>query len=273
MYKENNNIPIGLSNFVGVKYDVKPVSRSGYDRKDELGPLKKLCERASINLKTVKTPIYDVDEETKLVYISKDQDKIEEAIKAEHKGDRNRIGSLLGYPSCCIDKFQEKLGKKDLLKELWKQKGETSYLMNTLYNFSGRKIPEKDSIKKHFASSTFYLPHQPCSLDCKKSLKMAKEIRNGLKKDFPEQEGSIRKKLQGTFLYFDDLNFATFTGRKTESGIAYDEVLTELSNIEDEKIMRAIDEGDNIIEDEGLHIRRGNDSILNQEDGTTIFFE
>lgn len=272
------DIHFSPSDFLGVKYGIKPVSRRGLHEEIDLNHLKQICAAYSIEVEITENKIYKSQEEELYAYIGRDKEKIKSAIRAERNDDRLEAGSLLGYPECCVESFVGSISSEteNLVGNTWKDAEEASYLMNSLYNFSARGDVEKVSTEQFFQRmqflSLFYLPHHPCSLNCSRSLEMARKMKEKMQEDFPEFEKRLRNSLSGSFMIIDDMNFAAFRGEKEGSELHYDRVETDYTHIEDADILDALKNGDRVVEAGGLEIYRNGRIIESTEGGTIIQF-
>lgn len=105
-------------------------------------------------------------------YISKTKKQTEKAKRYEDIGNHKEFGKILGYPDCCIKSFK------------------TKSLENKKYGFVFRVLKETReeppySFYNNFISQYFgfsLLSHFPCSLNCKKSTRLAEKYFRALKK-------------------------------------------------------------------------------------------
>lgn len=108
----------------------------------------------------------EVNKENNLYfYVSRELNKIKELKNSEINGNPVENGKLLGYPKCCIEKYdlrikEGKISDLKIINDLIDKKEERAYFpFYTNCNSYGRTL----------------IPHFPCSYDCQESIKMAKE--------------------------------------------------------------------------------------------------
>ncbi|MFB6216338.1 MAG: hypothetical protein ABEJ72_05150 [Candidatus Aenigmatarchaeota archaeon] len=97
--------------------------------------------------------------------------------------------------------------------------------------------------------------------------------REKMDEDFPSHREKIDEALTGPFLLLDDMNFASFNGRKESNKIKYDSTKTNLTRIKDKDLMDALEKGDKVVEKEGVDIYQEGELIESTEKGTIIQFQ
>ena len=184
---------------------IKPVIRHGF-YEHELPKIENFCSEN--NLFLVKSPykvvIVDAadgnysnkgikvsldDEKTGMifVYISKDEKKAILANVHETEGNHKELGILLGYPPCCAEFFAK--------HEPEESKDKNDYINPILENSEGFEFPFYNNIFIRDFDITL-LNHFPCSLLCEKSLELAKNHLNIIKKYDLSLAGYFAEKLK-----------------------------------------------------------------------------
>lgn len=145
------------------------------------------------------------------IFISKSKEQIKEAHKfgwypliirnrviKKAVIDNLRFGKILGYPDCCIKffAFHNREGLCQPYETLKNTKGELSYYCNN--------IPMDFNL--------FLIHHHPCSFNCKKTIKLAKEVENAIEEE-PEYAGKIKEFLKKPLLVFGEKNSFVFDGQ------------------------------------------------------------
>jgi hypothetical protein len=89
------------------------------------------------------------------------------------------VGEFLGYPKCCVDNFySEECGK-------------------TIFPYRDFVIQTRK--RNNLDSNLFYLLHAPCDIDCRETLKFAKEIRRVLEANDIEAANYLRNDRKNSF--------------------------------------------------------------------------
>lgn len=168
--------------------NIKPVVRQGF-YKNELKAIKKFCKTNNLSIKISPYKIILINTKENysnkgikinkndprlgmfFVYISKNKQKAIKARDYEAENDHKKLGSLLGYPNCCIDFFikhnkQEYKKDYDYKNPILKNSNDFNYLTNIF------KRNKDITLLNHF----------PCSLNCKNSIRLAKKHLDIIKK-------------------------------------------------------------------------------------------
>jgi len=175
-FLEKHNLYLTKSDFKVIKLDKGPYSNKG----------------EKVSLKDKRIGKY-------LVYISKNKSDVKKAKKYESDNDHNKLGTILGYPSCCI-KFFEKNNKKQ-------EKRFNDYLLTSLNQSKGYIFPFQNNIAaRHFDLAL--LSHFPCNLHCKKSEKQAEERLKIIEKYSTQYEAILHKMLKQSIIYTE--NYGVF---------------------------------------------------------------
>ncbi|MEM4662743.1 MAG: hypothetical protein QXM75_01850 [Candidatus Diapherotrites archaeon] len=230
--------------FFGVVYDLKPVSRSGVSEEDR-NYLKMLAKKWGLELKIKRIRPYRKKESVLLAYISKSKKDIDRAAKAEENDDRLKVGELFGYPPCCTNFFIKTLAQKvpcsrpnckydyNLVEKILQNSKKLNFLLNSIYNFSGKGDSSLISKDENFARicnyNLFMIPHQPCSFDCKDSIKFGKKMQKILVRELPGFCKSVESFLKKPVIVWNDHEFCTLEGNKIGDAIKYSLLINELS--------------------------------------------
>ncbi len=242
---------IDIQSFLLLKAGLKPVIRIGCANYSEsnLRELKQLLKGDGIQVllgefkgsfynQKIKEPIY-------ILYFSLSLDLVRQAYEAEKTGDRQILGRLLGYPSCCVKNFIEKAGQENygfIIYALLKSHTRPSLYCNFIFNFDSKLDNEKEKIYQktrdiwrrtaHF----FLIKHTPCSFNCQESIKLGEKTLKLLKKETPKLGQEIEKVLQKPVLYFDDFRWLVFDGTVKGNQLEYSRVLSYQSLFPKEKL-------------------------------------
>ena len=131
------------------------------------------AKEGSYSNKGIKVHPDDEREGMLFVYISKDERKAILANAHETEGNHRELGTLLGYPQCCIDFFTQ--------HEPEERKANNDYVKPILNNSEGFEFPFQNNIFIRDFDITL-LNHFPCSLNCQNSLELAKKHLDVLRK-------------------------------------------------------------------------------------------
>jgi hypothetical protein len=149
------------------------------------------------------------------VFVSRDPAVLDAAASCEwqEKGDvRPRaIGELLGYPRCCVDAFVSTPPPRPN-REL---------AARAVAAAAGRSLPRLNAIDQavfHFIS------HNPCSLACEPSRRMADAVATIVHRDHPAFARAIDEALAAHRLVVRDDVQVSVAGEVTAAGIAVDRV-------------------------------------------------
>ena len=101
--------------------------------------------------------------------ISRNKKYCEEFKRAHQKGDDQTLGSLLGYPKCCVKFFIQNWYKS--YDPIWEMALNTSsQKINNLVTITDY-YPEVNVLMRYFGIRA--VPHLPCSFKCKESKRLA----------------------------------------------------------------------------------------------------
>lgn len=157
-----------------------------------------------------------------LVYISRSEDKAEQAKEAEKENDHKRLGRLLGYPECCIEFFDKEFPAESRKKN--------DYVLASLKNSKGFVFPFYNNIAaRQFDLSL--ISHFPCSLDCKSSISIAKRNLSIIKKHSAELSRVVEGMLKSAVLYTEDEGiFLLREFRLEDDKIFYNKIMSNANN-------------------------------------------
>ena len=167
-------------------HDAKKVVRQGF-YEEELSGVEHFCEKHDLSLVKSKFKVLLADEQAYsnkgiripgtdkrpgmyFVYISKDEKEAWLASYYELMSNDRDLGSILGYPSCCVDFFCKRFTENNPNLQFIPS--------NAFTNLTKR---EQDCV---------IISHFPCSSDCEESIALAKkyvEILSKVDKDRTEE--------------------------------------------------------------------------------------
>jgi len=211
------------------------------------------CQKAGLRIN-----YYEAAGEYKLI-ISKKKFELQ---KGEEIRDQNK-NNWFSYPKCCIEKYRNE--------------GQRNYLINGLKKFFEKKEIFNFKMNPFLANTPFHLfVHQPCSLECEKTLKYSQQLLNIIKQKNNELYNYIVLLNKTPAFYTDILGIGIlFQGKKELNKIFYKNFYFEkqgsiaqskYNTKEDlsylKEIMQSIQQGDNLIlKNNKLTIKKGNNNI------------
>lgn len=250
------------ADFLAVTRGIKPVSRIGAVPMG-LQKIIESCKKHGIKYKKVDQAVYSSSEKISLIYISRSEKLIQQAAEAERKGNREKVGELFGYPECCTDFFIKNLfseKRKDnegyLIQSIFKNSSKPfPYYTNTIFNDSSKGNTNLIRSETFFQAlgryCLYFIPHHPCSFNCKKSINIGKDIRKIFLQEIPEYCKSLDYWLKKPAIVFDDNHFCAFEGEKKDKTLCYTKIIPELSFLKSEE-KELISAGNKIIEENGV---------------------
>ena len=225
---------ISRQEYLAVKNGIKPVMRHGIERKS-LHELKKYFEKEKMEVVVKNLDFKRTHSDIQTVlYISRSRDAAKKTCQAESENSYIEFGKLLGYPECCVLKFEiETASIADektsfVLNTFSQTKGKPSFYANNILNFQSRLnftnklslyMENLDMFKKYY--KYFLISHVPCSYKCKKSIEIGKKILKIIEKEDPRFAKRIVYNIKRIFLVIDDLNFVSFNGKVKGNSINY----------------------------------------------------
>ncbi len=174
--------------------------------------------------KSIKIPKDDQRKGYFFVYLSRGSP--ETAKKAEAENDHIKLGLELGYPECCCGFFAKNFSEKN-----------TDLTLAILKNSEGFEFPYYTNIAaRHFDISL--LGHFPCSFNCKKSVEMAKNNLEIIKKHSIELASIFERTLKNGVLYTEsngifilrDIKKIKDVNNKNSIEMQFNDVLTTTAN-------------------------------------------
>ena len=210
-YCQSNSIGLSvLSEFFLFFANKKEIIRLSLNKGD-FNQTKIICEKHNLEYKYTSFATYNYgngwtslvennssnqinDTDTIVIVIGKSSKILIEYINAESQFDYIRAGELLGYPSCCIKAYKD----IEILKENWFQ----YYLSD-----NRKKYPLwANRINTIFGGGSFIGEMFPCSLHCKKAIKLGKEAANTMNASGLVKLTEIIKSHCKAPLYLDENN-------------------------------------------------------------------
>lgn len=213
---------------------IKPVTRKELDR-DRTGEkeLREFGRRFGLEVEVRELGRKGPSGEPDFVYISNSASEIEEAHRAEKKKNDQFLGRLLGYPSCCVERYKEDYTQHSVenerVRSIYSASEEFYPYNNVIYTFETRLTYsiDSDEMEKFMEVEglNLYLNcHLPCSFGCDQSRKNAEELMDVLEEEEPELASRLKEVLSRPVLFLDDFRWMTFEGESGEDGIRYESV-------------------------------------------------
>lgn len=125
-------------------------------------------------------------------YIAKDKRTAEKTRLAEKDGGIEELGIALGYPQCCIDFFAK--NRNDEIKN------ENDYIIPSLNNTKSNSHSFHLNVFARYFDFCL-VSHAPHSLDCEKSLELAKKTMSFLAKIEPQLGFTYQQFMSGVALH------------------------------------------------------------------------
>jgi len=228
-----------------VMEDAKPCSRI-MAHEDELGKILDFFRQNEVNAsisnfkvlkqntqssfysdKSIKIPKDDARKGYFMLYLSKNNP--DKAKEAEVDNEHIRLGLELGYPKCCCEFFSNNFNENS-----------ADLTLKILKNSKGFEFPFCTNIAaRHFDINL--LSHFPCSFNCEKSINIAKNNLEIIKKHSIELADIFEKALKNGILYSEANGIFILKGIKKTSNIsninnksnielAFNEILTTTTN-------------------------------------------
>jgi len=251
-----------LSEFLAVIAGKKPVLIAGFH--SESG--KELIKSNFPNLTLFCGEIIIGNKQKNLCVISRNKSFAKQAIECLYS-DNKKMGQLLGYPKCCIEKYLQVFNTSEIstnsptiTHQSYRNAKKCNFLTNNLFNFSSRIDCKKEQSKlysqyrglnnKEFFISSWnnlqFISHIPCSYDCKKSIKIGEEIDSLLKKYAPDIEKIIRYTLSKPILFFDLFKLVVFDGHLKGDILYYNKIIPPYFPLEN-LLMKKIKNGNKVV--------------------------
>ncbi|MCX6737235.1 MAG: hypothetical protein NTX26_00625 [Candidatus Parcubacteria bacterium] len=210
-----------------------------------------------------------------------------------HTNRSNLMGELLGYPKCCVTKWQNYVRADQnqnaplVVYQTCKATSKFSPFTNNLLNFSAR-VGTKDTkdfircgpLNRHLAIPFhFYqfISHVPCRYDCPESIKMGKEIDSLMREYAPGMEKVIKYTLSKPVLFFDLFKLVIFDGY-IKTGVLHYKKIIPPNFLVSKSMLEKLKVGNNlIVNDKQIKILK-DDIVLfiykkkNEADGLILDF-
>lgn len=239
----------------GLMYDYKKIISTGI-QESHLKNLKKTFAKYSLKF-TILDPQFDFCRQSLTYLISKKTIYLEKAKKAYEQNRFDIVGYYLGYPRCCIDFYYRQRDDsggfifKNFIKNIYANSDRLFWKLNNILNFDGRLKITRDKNYFNYEFMSFIkrvgfislISHNPCSYDCRKSLKIAE-----LNYKYSLLHHNYNYRLNFTILkkpilYINDFHFVIFEGYSKENYIQYNKVLLCLDQ---SKLKNSLFKGDQI---------------------------
>jgi len=212
---------------------------------------KYLCQKYKLNMIVYE---YDFPKLAVVLIGRYNKRKLEKAKRADLVHDMRTMGSLLGYPDCCVSFLKGNYSddKSLPLCTLFSdRKDKLSFLSNYLYNFDTRVSSGKmDNIRlltenKYSYWRIYIIPHVPCSFFCGKTLGLAKDIWSAMEKEFPLTAKMIKDILSKPIVFWDDFEFIAVSGIVGKNTVDYTKVYN-VNNLMNKEWIKNINKGDKL---------------------------
>lgn len=211
--------------FWSVVEGLKPVARKGFEENiketEAFSEFKEISERENLQIQIREMESKGPKASEKFIYLSNSAEKIDRAYNTEVNGNVEDFGKVLGYPDCCIEKFEEMQNEKkevNRIKYIYENSEEFFFENNNLFSFPTRinyeiNEEQREVFYKIDLLNYFLIFHIPCSYDCKKSRNFGKKVLKILKEREGEFGKRVEKILRRPILFFDDFNWIVFKGK------------------------------------------------------------
>lgn len=165
--------------------------------------------------KSIKIPKNAVQKGYFLVYLSKNSGTAEKAKLMEEANNHFELGSLLGYPKCCCDFFEENFNEKN-----------ADLTLKTLRNSNGCEFPFCTNVAaRHF--DVALLSHFPHSFECAPSIETARNNLKIINRHSKELAALFSGILKGVVVYTGEEGiFLLRKYKKIGNEIIYGDMLT-----------------------------------------------
>jgi MoaA/NifB/PqqE/SkfB family radical SAM enzyme len=144
---------------------------------------------------------------------------------AMHDKVCKRIGSLLGFPECCVD-FFNKARKSALANYATLAYAQTKERFSWETNYGDFRTGQR--------SPYYLINHYPHAYDCSASISYAKKVSALVRKESPGFHQRLVDELQKPIVYFGPGRSAKLYGRRNGLRYAYNKILTTASDIEED---------------------------------------
>ena len=256
-----HNIGLFRQDFISILYNLRPCVRISIPHY-KVGIAKILLSNFGLRIRSV----YYKPVKRNIFYIGKNDSLLREACALSLKFKHFRIGALLGYPSCCIEKYvnitKEKSAAPVLTLSNTKEKSSLDHRLNYLFNFDSRitslKTLQLLNRNKYLFWSMYLIPHVPCSFECETSKKYASKLKRLLMKSFPEYLSQMLCFLKKQVLFINDYEFLLLELRNFSKYYVYKNIF-EANSLIKKNIVIKLNQGNK------LRLRKNNFSIYNNK--------
>jgi len=210
---------------VGLLYGYKKIISTGMAAGQAEG-LKKVFRKYGLLCEALDAGL-DYRKQNFTYVIAKKAAHIKEALAAYRANRFDLVGRLLGYPECCVRHHyglvKVKDSADDFVRRCHANSADFFWQINNVLDFDGRLCGRKAAgLDFSGVRHASLISHNPCSYDCKPSLKLAELNRANLGKNIlrpgAESDYSILAK---PVLYADDYNLAILDGTSGPGGVNY----------------------------------------------------
>ncbi|MDD5145927.1 MAG: DUF483 domain-containing protein [Candidatus Pacebacteria bacterium] len=242
---------------IGFLAGVKPAILAGFYNDNDIDVIKSIF--AKFRLKKRPYFINDLRERQQWLAISSDLKIAKELMRSFLRKDFEKVGRLLGYPSCCAKRYVDDLPDQATACDISaRTMGLSSWYINNVFNPQTRPVisdKEKDMPKlreigninaKTKTYPLYLISHFPCSYNCEKSIKIGRKIFEAIKKFDPADAQLTEETLKKPILFFDSYHYIVFNGMvKKNNAIIYSSISLPKSLIP-ANLFKKIEEGNKI---------------------------
>ncbi len=172
------------------------------------------------------------------------------------------VGTLLGYPGCCSQKYinfralciekDEEFIVRDYYYKIAEKSENYNLLINSFFCFYGRAngsdIWKTGKIMGDV--DLFLISHIPCSFDCKESISYAQKVHEVVKLVRGEESAKKTIKiLSNPILFFNVFDFIALNGKAEKNSIKYTSIASPQSLV-DSSILEKVEMGNVIMVDD-----------------------
>ncbi len=161
------------------------------------------------------------------VYISKHESLAERAKVADFLNDHEQLGSLLGYPTCCVNHYKKIKAKEYAYRN--------DFITPALDN-SSFKVSLINILPRHVDVSL--ISHYPCSFDCVPSINIAEQHLDVVRNYSPELADHILGILKSPVLFTQKNGVHVLLNNWNEgSNVKFQGVLSSVQNTMHDSLM------------------------------------
>ncbi len=161
------------------------------------------------------------------VYISKHESLAERAKVADFLGNHEQLGTLLGYPSCCVNHFKK-------IKD--REYAYANDFITPALDNSSFKVSLINILPRHVDVSL--ISHYPCSFDCVSSIKIAEQHLGVVRNYSPELADHILGILKSPVLFTQKNGVHILLNNRKDGGnMRFQGVLSSIKNTMHDSLM------------------------------------